>query len=433
MKKTYKYIALAALALGFTACSQDDDFAPQQEDVVKIASANIASEVQSRVNTLDEGTAWETGDQILLVNNSTTNKNNGTYEATVTTGDNTTWAPTKGVVLYSSSGKNNFTAYYPASATFTLPTDQSTAEGIKSADRMVATAADVAKGAAVVLSFERQNAKVTVIPHFNTEFDPSSAVISSLKIASVITPYYSQNAQDYTAIIEPSANGFAVEVKVKVGDNESQLTATTSTKIEAGKHYTFDLTVGKVAVSIAAPSVSQWNENGVIYMETEELPTSPYVNATSLTSPQLETNLTASLNSTDYDDITVALADNAGIDMFNAITKAIKSANNVNSASLNLTIVGVKTIPANAFGNSDTESLEASGKLKTLNLSDAVTLETNALCLPNVEAIYLPKVTEWKGDAIKNKNNSLRTLVLTAQGTITGNPNFKFCLRHPSI
>ena len=36
--KTYKYIALAAIALGFAACTQDDDFTPQQEDIVKIAS-----------------------------------------------------------------------------------------------------------------------------------------------------------------------------------------------------------------------------------------------------------------------------------------------------------------------------------------------------------------------------------------------------------
>ena len=90
MKKIYKYTALAVLALGFTACSQDDDFAPQQEDIVKIASANIATEVQTRVNTLDDGTLWENNDQILLINNSRTTKNSGTYTATITTGDNPT-------------------------------------------------------------------------------------------------------------------------------------------------------------------------------------------------------------------------------------------------------------------------------------------------------------------------------------------------------
>ena len=49
--KTYKYIALAALVLGFAACSQDYDFTPNQEDIVQIVSANIATEVKTRFNT----------------------------------------------------------------------------------------------------------------------------------------------------------------------------------------------------------------------------------------------------------------------------------------------------------------------------------------------------------------------------------------------
>lgn len=421
MKKTYKYIALAVLAIGFTACSQDDDFAPQQEDIVKIASANIATEVQSRVNTLDKGTVWENGDRILLVNNSRNNKNSGTYEATVTTGDNptTTWELKDGIVLYQSSGTNNFTAYYPASVDFTLPIDQSTEAGIKSADRMIATTDDVTKGEAVALSFERLNAKVTIIPHLNTEFDSNTAGISSLTIAG-ITPY-SVNSKDYTAIIEPTSDGFTV--KVKVGDNDP-LTATTSTQIEAGKHYTFDLTVGKVAVSIAALSVSQWNVIEVIDVETETYPNN-YVNATSLTVNQLEAVL-LSIFSSSNTDVTVTLADNAGIDMFNAITKAIKSANSVTTANLNLTIVGVKTIPANAFGNPEEEEIAGPTTLKTLKLPDAVKLENNSLCLPEVEAIYVPNVTEWQGTAIRNEYYTLKTLFLTTQENITGDPDLTY-------
>lgn len=161
MKKIYKYTALAVFALGFTACSQDDDFTPQQEDIVKIASANIATEVQTRVNTLGDGTLFENADQILLVNGSRTSKNNGTY-----TYDGTNWNLTTGTILYASSGTNDFTAYYPAvtEADYTLPTDQSTVAGIKMADRMVATATGVAKGDAVALSFERLHAKVTITP-----------------------------------------------------------------------------------------------------------------------------------------------------------------------------------------------------------------------------------------------------------------------------
>ena len=259
--KTYKYIALAALALGFTACSQDEDFTPQQEDIVQIASANIATEVQTRVNTLGDGTLFENADQILLVNGRRTSKNNGTY-----TYDGTNWNLTTGTILYASSGTNDFTAYYPASMNFTLPADQSTESGIKSADRMVATTNGVSKGTAVALSFERQNAKITITPTFDTQYEGKTiSDITDFKIGE-ITPYLPVNGTAYTAILEPSETGFTVTLKV----GQDELTAESSTKIEAGNHYTFSLTVGKEAVKIADVSVTPWTEKTIDDVETDE-------------------------------------------------------------------------------------------------------------------------------------------------------------------
>ena len=264
MKKIYKYTALAVFALGFTACSQDDDFTPQQEDIVKIASANIATEVQTRVNTLDDGTKWENADQFLLVNNSRTTKNNGTYTATIS-GETTTWSLSGGTVLYA-SGTNDFTAYYPASVDFTLPTDQSTEAGIKSADRMIANTTGVAKGDAVALSFERQHAKVTITPTFASEYEGKGiADIQNFKIEE-ITPYLPENGTAYTAILEPSETGFVVTLTV----GSDNLTATSSTALEPGKHYIFNLTVGKEALAIDKVNVTPWTEKPISGVETEE-------------------------------------------------------------------------------------------------------------------------------------------------------------------
>ena len=261
MKKIYKYTALAVFALGFTACSQDEDFTPQQEDIVQIASANIATEVQTRVNTLGDGTLFENADQILLVNGSRTSKNNGTY-----TYDGTNWNLTTGTILYASSGTNDFTAYYPASVDFTLPADQSTESGIKSADRMVATTNGVSKGTAVALSFERQNAKVTITPTFASEYDGKGiADIQNFKIEEV-APYLPENGTAYTAILEPSGTGFSVTLTV----GSDNLTATSTTALEAGKHYSFNLTVGKEAVSINSVSVNDWTEKPVSGVEAEQ-------------------------------------------------------------------------------------------------------------------------------------------------------------------
>ena len=403
MKKIYKYTALAVLALGFTACSQDDDFAPQQEDIVKIASANIATEVQTRVNTLGDGTSWENNDQILLINNSRTTKNSGTYTATITTGDNPTltWSLSSGTVLYA-SGTNDFTAYYPAvtEEDYTLPTDQSTVEGIKTADRMVATTSSVAKGTAVSLSFERQNAKITISPILATEFTGKS--ISNLLIAEV-TPYHPEGTTAYTAIITPSETGFSVSVTV---DGQS-LTAASSTKIEAGKHYTFDLKVGKNAIQIMNVSVTKWNEIKINDVESNEY-ISPNVDATSMTSEELKAAVLKKIKMGQY-DIIVTLAADADEDMFTALRTALAEST-IPDGYINLTISGAKTVPYEGFIDMidyfDNNDKNIGGdKLKSLTLTDVETIGEYAFsACTYLESVNMPQVVtvgecafnEWK-------------------------------------
>lgn len=404
--KTYKYITLAALALGLAACTQDDDFAPQQEDIVKIASANIATEVQTRVNTLDDGTKWENTDQILLVNNSRDSKNSGTY----TYNDNA-WNLTNGTVLYASS-TSDFTAYYPASVDFSLPTDQSDEAKIKSADRMTATADGVAKGEAVALSFVRENAMVTITPSFNTEFGDDAA-ISSLQIAG-ITPFHLADAEGYKAIIAPATTGFEVTVKVKVGETEQSLTANTTTAIEAGKHYTFNLTVGKVAVGIQIVSVAPWSD--VIINEVESEEDLSNIDATAMNADELKVAFAKTLAARET-DITITLAPDAG-EMVNESTTpeifvALRIAlaeSTVADGSINLTLAGVKTIPEYGFfdNNNYSENGEkniAGDKLKSLTLTDVETIGDFAFsACTYLESVNLPQVVtigecafnEWK-------------------------------------
>lgn len=249
MKTNNKYIALAALVLGFTACTQEE-IAPQQSDIVKIASASIATEAETRVNTLGDGASFEDGDQILVVSSSRDTKNKGTY-----TLNSSAWSLTEGVLLYAASGTNNFTAYYPATESFTFPTDQSDETKIKSADRMTATATGVEKGGAVELSFAHQNAKVTITPSLASEF--TGKTISAMTIQGV-KPY--ANSSTYTAILEPSANGFSVALTID-GQN---LTATSTQALEAGKKYSFTLTVGKNAATVGVTSVADWGKGSVL-------------------------------------------------------------------------------------------------------------------------------------------------------------------------
>ena len=64
MIKTYKYIALVALAFGFAACSQEDDFIPQgnqKGDPLAIASAGVVNLTTRATISTIEGTNCLTG------------------------------------------------------------------------------------------------------------------------------------------------------------------------------------------------------------------------------------------------------------------------------------------------------------------------------------------------------------------------------------
>lgn len=111
--KTYQHIALAALALSFAACTQEDDFTPQgnQKDVpLAIASAGVA-ELTTRATINNDN--LEGGSIGVYVSSET----GGRYS-----GDNIKWTYNNGywelddetVVLFENNGeKQQIAAYYP--------------------------------------------------------------------------------------------------------------------------------------------------------------------------------------------------------------------------------------------------------------------------------------------------------------------------------
>ena len=115
--KTYKYIALAVLALSFAACTQEDDFTPQgnQKDTpLAIASAGVAELTTRATITTQNRTDYLTGGSIGVYVHSSTGDS---YK-----GDNIKWTYRNGfweldaetVVLFENNGENQqIAAYYP--------------------------------------------------------------------------------------------------------------------------------------------------------------------------------------------------------------------------------------------------------------------------------------------------------------------------------
>lgn len=274
MKTSNKYIALAAMALTFAACTQEDDFTPQTDsDAVKI-NATIGA-MQTRVAYEDDGaTNFINGDEICVQNILRETKNIATY-----TFDGTTWTTTDALVWNGGTAESQFQAWYPATASFdkfTLPTDQNSIEELPAADWMTASTSAMVKpdDKTINLAFEHKLAKITVqVMEFTSQFgdDPylTAATIYSLSddyvtINGGIKPVLGGNAA--TAIVCPgkyAAGTNLMDVTISDDGRQTFLNVPvnaflTDTGLEAGKHYKFSLKVGKDAIYITKVNVEPW-------------------------------------------------------------------------------------------------------------------------------------------------------------------------------
>ena len=289
MKIYNKYIVLAAMALTFAACTQEDDFTPQTDnDAVKI-NATIGK-LQTRVAYEDDGaTNFINGDEICVQNTLRDTKNIATY-----TFDGTTWTTTDALV-WNGSAKNQFKAWYPAATasfdSFDLPTDQSA--GIDKADWMTAETEEMTKpGSGVLdLNFVHKLTKVTVTVSFNSQYPAGDNYVSMLRFFTneetpvEVTPYESKDG--YTAILLPGVyaeEASFITLEMNFEDNLTvPVNSTLIAGLEAGKHYNFHLTVGKDAVGISYVRVLDWDEEEIDGGMAEEVPPTYIYDATTNT------------------------------------------------------------------------------------------------------------------------------------------------------
>lgn len=294
--KTLRYIALAALTLSFAACEQEDINSAVQgdPDAVKI-NATIGN-MQTRVAYGENGaTNFVNGDAIKVVNLMRTSKN----EATYTTTDGTNWTTTDAMV-WNSSSKNKFQAWYPVAEyssydTFTIPTDQSDATKLASADWMTASTEEIDKpGNGVLdLSFQHRLAKVTVNLTFSSQYPEGNQLVSDFifftneETPQTITPLENSETS-YTAILRPGEYADESSFIYLMMDNFDEhyvlgKTTTAAINLEAGMHYTFTLKVGKDVVSIDDVTVADWNEEDIDGGVAEEVPQTYTYDATTNT------------------------------------------------------------------------------------------------------------------------------------------------------
>ena len=406
MKIYNKYIVLAAMALTFAACTQEDDFTSQTDgDAVKI-NATIGR-LQTRVAYEDDGaTNFINGDEICVQNTLRDTKNIASY-----TFDGTTWTTTDAFV-WNGSAKNQFQAWYPATASFDsfdLPTDQSA--GIDKADWMTAETEEMTKpGSGVLdLNFVHKLTKVTVTVSFNSQYPAGDNYVSMFRFFTneetpvEVTPYESRDG--YTAILLPGAyaeEASFITLEMNFEDNLTvPVNSTLIAGLEAGKHYNFHLTVGKDAVGISYVRVLDWDEEEIDGGMAEVVNLN-IINATAMSTDELNAAVTRALTA-GYTDIKVTLAPDAGVDMFQAIAAPIAATVNpsleswelVGIGTIDLTISGAKTVPEYVFYGVDygyTEHWAAGPVLRSVTLPDVTEIKNSAFCsCINLISVSAPK------------------------------------------
>lgn len=271
-------IAAAALLLGLAACSHEL-VEPYQDDApgnaihitASIGTPFATSTRTTPLGTDSEQTAFNEGDELLVASGtSLTEEQSQSVVFRLTNGE---WVPQGGKFLVWDADQLYFGAFYPANFSETSfdNKDQRTKEKLAAADVMWATTlVPVSKSDTPIhLTLQRMTWRIQArIVGFKSEI-PEGSKVSGVKFITTDNknrvqewlPYTESDGgkgSQYTALltafqkmkISLMANGRAMEAWLDID--------TPAGRGEAGKIYTFNLTVGKDKLEVDEVNVSDW-------------------------------------------------------------------------------------------------------------------------------------------------------------------------------
>lgn len=282
--KMMKYMTcLATALLALVACSDADDILSayhSDPNAVHITAevGKASADGFTRSNPLGDADAqkkFNTDDEISV-------KADG--QAAVTYKFNgTEWIPQDSKFLKWESETMNFTAYYPASyngGTITQPTEYTSEASLAAADYMSFSGEQSnTNGNKLTLTMNRQMARVVVeVVGFNDQY--ADATVNSINSVSIkgTKAYKHSDGKFYALMVPCDADNNAQFLSLKVGESNTE-TLTGIPALEAGKSYTYELTVGKNKVSVTGITVADWTTGETINGKAE-LDTRPYLTFT---------------------------------------------------------------------------------------------------------------------------------------------------------
>lgn len=223
--------------------------------------------------------------------------NNGT--SVNYTFNGTDWQPGNGSYLVWDNSNLKFQCWYPADGKndFSkgyIQDDQSSAEAIAKSDYMTAEVTDLKEipgDRQLDVTLERKTARLILnLQSFNNQFDASTTKVNHVRIVgkectddketSTINIMPLQNGEGgtgttYTALVAPGTTEGHLYISAE-GTTETPLVVKTGA-LEAGKSYTYNLTVGKNKITVNDVTVADWNTGNTLNGTTDVKDKTPYV------------------------------------------------------------------------------------------------------------------------------------------------------------
>ena len=282
IKQRISYAVMGLMAMGFTACTQNEDMAPTLKGQEINATFSVGG-MQTRVNTLGAGNIWENKDRIRVMQifgDETTKtgeykyvEENGLYR----------WEPTVRL-RWEKVGRCELIAWYPSDIDiphiYNLHTDQSDETKLKAADLINGYWYDVPKDY-VDIPMKHRMSMVTIVYHVGTADYPNMDISepqvyskhSSVRFGrdkihgqfDMSTPTGNpdwvqackHDGDMFSAIVIPgSYKTGEIFLKFKIGDKNFHAKMKSDTDFKEGERNTYKLDVGKDKVELTRISVN---------------------------------------------------------------------------------------------------------------------------------------------------------------------------------
>ena len=281
IKQRISYAVMGLMAMGFTACTQNEDMAPTLKGQEINATFSVGG-MQTRVNTLGHGNSWENEDLISVLQIfGDEDTRTGEYKYVEENGLYR-WEPIRRL-RWEKVGRCELIAWYPYDITnpsiYNLHIDQSDETKLKAADLINGYWYDVPKDY-VDIPMKHRMSMVTIVYHVGTADYPNKDISEPQVYSKHTSVYFDRDLEQkqfvmssppgnpdwvkaykhddgmFSAIVIPGSYiKDEVFLRFKIGDNIFNAKMKMPTDFEEGKRYTYKLDIGKDKVELTRISV----------------------------------------------------------------------------------------------------------------------------------------------------------------------------------